>query len=38
MNVKISVFVIYVEAVIYLLFYNLRDCTLMSIVNMSHGG
>ena len=27
MNVKISVFVICVEAIIYLLFYNLHDCT-----------
>ena len=27
MNVKISVFVIYVEAIIYLLLYNLHDCT-----------
>ena len=27
MNVKISVFDIYVEAIIYLLLYNLHDCT-----------
>ena len=27
MNAKISVFVIYVEAVTYLLLYNLHDCT-----------
>ena len=27
MNAKISVFVICVEAIIYLLLYNLRDCT-----------
>ena len=27
MNVKISVFVISVEAIIYLLLYNLHDCT-----------
>ena len=26
MNSKISVFVIYVEAIIYLLVYNLHDC------------
>ena len=28
MNAKISVFVIWVEAIIYLLLYNLHDCTL----------
>ena len=27
MNVKVSVFVICVEAIIYLLLYNLHDCT-----------
>ena len=27
MNAKISVFVICVEAIIYLLLYNLHDCT-----------
>ena len=27
MNAKISVFVIYVETIIYLLLYNLHDCT-----------
>ena len=27
MNTKISVFVIYVETIIYLLLYNLHDCT-----------
>ena len=27
MNSKISVFVIYVEAIIHLLLYNLHDCT-----------
>ena len=27
MNVKISVFVICVKAIIYLLLYNLHDCT-----------
>ena len=27
MNAKISVFVIHVEAIIYLLLYNLHDCT-----------
>ena len=27
MNAKISVFVIYVEPIIYLLLYNLHDCT-----------
>ena len=27
MNVKISVFVIFVEAIIYFLLYNLHDCT-----------
>lgn len=27
MNVKISVFVIFVETIIYFLIYNLRDCT-----------
>ena len=27
MNAKISVFVIYVEAIIYLVLYNLHDCT-----------
>ena len=27
MNAKISVFVIYVEAIIYFLLYNLHDCT-----------
>ena len=27
MNAKVSVFVIYVEANIYLLLYNLHDCT-----------
>ena len=27
MNVKISVFIICVEAIIYLLLYNLHDCT-----------
>ena len=26
MNAKISVFVIYVEGIIYLALYNLRDC------------
>ena len=30
MNVKISVFVIYVEAIIYLLLNNLHDCTFKS--------
>ena len=30
MNVKISVFVICVEAIIYLLLYNLHDCTFKS--------
>ena len=28
MNAKISVFVICVEAIMYLLLYNLHDCTL----------
>ena len=27
MNAKISVFVIYIKAIIYLLLYNLHDCT-----------
>ena len=27
MNAKISVFVIFVEAIIHLLLYNLHDCT-----------
>ena len=27
MNTKMSVFVIFVEAIIYLLLYNLHDCT-----------
>ena len=27
MNAKMSVFVIFVEAIIYLLLYNLYDCT-----------
>ena len=27
MNAKISVFVIFVKAIIYLLLYNLHDCT-----------
>ena len=27
MNAKISVFVIYIEAIIYLLLYSLHDCT-----------
>ena len=27
MNAKMSVFVIYVEAIIYLLLYNFHDCT-----------
>ena len=27
MNAKISVFVIYVEAIIHLFLYNLHDCT-----------
>ena len=27
MNVEISVFVICIEAIIYLLLYNLHDCT-----------
>ena len=30
MNAKISVFVIYVEVIIYLLFYNLHECTFNS--------
>ena len=30
MNAKISVFVICVEAIIYLLLYNLHDCTFNS--------
>ena len=30
MNVKISVFLICVEAIIYLLLYNLYDCTFNS--------
>ena len=34
MNVKISVFVICVEAIIYLLLYNLRDCTFNSKMNL----
>ena len=29
MNAKISVLVICVEAIIYLLLYNLHDCTLL---------
>ena len=33
MNAKISVFVICVEAIIYLLLYNLHDCTFSSIMN-----
>ena len=27
MNAKVSVFVIFVETIIYFLLYNLRDCT-----------
>ena len=30
MNARISVFVIFVEAIIYLLLYNLHDCTFNS--------
>ena len=30
MNAKISVFVIYVEAIIYLLLYKSHDCTFKS--------
>ena len=33
MNVKMSVFVICIEAITYLLLYNLHDCTFKS-----HGG
>ena len=44
MNAEISVFVIWVEAITYLLLYNLHDCTLttktpcssVSIVNFEH--
>ena len=32
MNVKISVFVIYIEAIIYLLLYNFRDSTFKGTV------
>ena len=28
MNVKISVFVVYVEAIMYLILYNLHDCAV----------
>ena len=31
MNAKISVFVICVEAIIYLLLYNLQDCTFKKV-------
>ena len=31
MNVKVSVFVIYVEAIIYFLLYNLQDCTFKAL-------
>ena len=33
MNAKISVFVICVEAIMYLLLYNLHDCTLRGTPN-----
>ena len=33
MNAKISVFVICVEAIIYLLLYNLHDCTFKGGMN-----
>ena len=32
MNVKISAFVIRVEAIIYLLLYDLHDCTFKEVV------
>ena len=31
MNVKVSLFVIYVEAIIYFLLYNLQDCTFKAL-------
>ena len=34
MNAKISVFVIGVEAIIYLLLYNLHDCTIEKDCNL----
>ena len=34
MNAKISVFVICVEAIIYLLLYNLLDCTFNEIMGL----
>ena len=35
MNAKISVFIIYVETIIYLLLYNLHDCTFKEIFNVT---
>ena len=32
MNAKISVFVICIEVIIYLLLYNLPDCTLLLVL------
>ena len=37
MNVKISVFVICVEAIIYLLSYHLHDCTFNASVKKENG-
>ena len=34
MNAKISVFVVCVEAIIYLLLYNLLDCTFNEIMRL----
>ena len=36
MNVKISVFVICVEVIIYLSLYNLHDCSFKNKINQSH--
>ena len=33
-NAKISVFVVFVEAIINLLLYNLHDCTFKSVVSL----
>ena len=32
MNAKMSVFIFYVEAIIYLLLYNLQDCTFKQVL------
>ena len=36
MNVKISVFVIYVEVIVYFLLYNLGDCIFNKIFSWSY--